>query len=124
MFDLNVVADGAVPILHGVYPGNRTDDSLQRGNWQGLTELLGTPQFVCVADSKLCTKDNLSLIASSGGKFVTVLPRSRSEDKRFRAKLKEQPVRWRKLLERPPKRLGDPPDVYSSCAAPDLTDDG
>ena len=124
MFGLNVVADGAVPILHGVYSGNRTDDSVQRGNWQTLTELLGSAQFVYVADSKLCTKDNLSLIASSGGRFVTVLPRSRSEDKRFRDALKKEPVRWRKLLERPPKRLGEPPETYSSCAVPDLTDDG
>ena len=124
MFGLNAVADGAVPIAHGVYSGNRSDDSVQRGNWQGLSELLGKSDFIYVADSKLCTKDNLALIASSGGKFVTVLPRSRSEDKRFRAKLKEEPARWRKLLERPPRRLGDPPDVYSSCAGPDLTDDG
>jgi len=123
-FGLNVVADAAVPISHGIYSGNRTDDTIHRGNWDGVRELLGRADFTYVADSKLCTRENLALIASHGGRFVTVLPRTRGEDKRFRSTLRREGVRWRKILELPGRRLSDPPTIYSTCAGPQRTDDG
>jgi transposase len=125
VFGLNVTADGAVPLLHHVWSGNRTDDSVHRRNTDDLRHLLGRDDFVYVADGKLCTADKLKAIADYGGKFVTILPRTRREDARFRDKLRQQPARWRTLLKIPNRRRKDePPDLYSMCAGPAATDDG
>jgi transposase len=127
VFGLNVSADGAVPISHEVYSGNRTDDTLHRSNVDRLREILGRTDFIYVADSKLCTRKNLEHVAHYGGKFVTVLPRSRAEDQRFRKALREgAPVRWRLLLEIENKRRkSDPPDVYHTTTdGPPETSEG
>jgi transposase len=125
VFGLNVTADGAVPLLHHVWSGNRTDDSVHRRNTDDLRHLLGHDDFVYVADGKLCTFDNLQAIAEYGGKFVTVLPRTRREDVRFRDKLRQRPARWRTLLKVPNRRRKDElPDLYSTCPGPAATDDG
>lgn len=125
VFGLNVTADGAVPVLHHVWSGNRTDDSVHRRNTDDLRQLLGRDDFIYVADGKLCTADNLRAIADYGGQFVTVLPRTRREDARFRDALRAQPVRWRTVLKVPNRRRHDePPDLYSTCAGPAATDDG
>lgn len=118
VFGLNVCADGAVPLSHHVYSGNRTDDSVHRGNLDALRQLLGREEFIYVADSKLCTQKNLSHIDGYGGKFVTVLPRTRAEDTQFRAQLRAGPrVRWRRLwVLANARRVGDPPDVYATTA--------
>jgi len=63
-------------------------------------------------------------VASYGGKFVTVLPRTRAEDKHFRKLLREGVrVRWRRVLVLENKRRkSDPPEVYYATAnAPDRT---
>ena len=127
VFGLNVTADGAVPISHDVYSGNRTDDTIHRSNVDSLRQVLGCTDFIYVADSKLATRKNLAHVAKYGGKFVTVLPRTRIEDKRFRKSLREgAPVRWRKLVEiENHRRKSDPPDVYYSTAdGPGETSEG
>jgi transposase len=118
VFGVNVTADGAVPVSHEVYSGNRTDDTIHRSNVDRLREILGRDDFIYVADSKLCTRPNLAHVASYGGKFVTVLPRTRAEDKRFRTTLREGArVRWRKVLVIENKRRkSDPPDLYYTTA--------
>lgn len=118
VFGVNVTADGAVPISHEIYSGNRTDDTIHRSNVDRLRELLGRDDFIYVADSKLCTRTNLAHVSSYGGKFVTVLPRTRGEDKRFRKALREGArVRWRKVLVIENKRRkSDPPDLYYTTA--------
>ena len=45
--------------------------------------MLGKEQFIYVADSKLCSHDNLRLIDENGGLFITVIPRNLSEVKAF-----------------------------------------
>jgi len=127
VFGLNVTADGTVPISHEVYSGNRTDDTIHCGNVDRLRQILGRTDFIYVADSKLCTRNNLAHIAKYGGKFVTVLPRTRAEDKRMRNKLWQgTPLRWRKLLEIDNhRRKSDPPDIYYSTAdGPGQTSEG
>mgnify|MGYP002749763716 CR=1 FL=1 len=127
VFGLNVTADGAVPICHDVYSGNRTDDTVHRGNVDRLRQILGRDDFVYTADSKLCTRKNLGHISDYGGLFVTVLPRTRAEDKRFRQSLRHRErVRWRKLLEIENKRRHhDPPDIYwTSSDGPEKTVEG
>lgn len=120
VFGLNVTADGAVPLLHEVHSGNRTDDTIHRNNVDRLREVLGRDDFIYVADSKLCTRKNLAHVAEYGGTFVTVLPQTRAEDKRFRMALRDgAPVRWRRLLTLENKRCkDDPPELYWT------TDDG
>ncbi len=49
----------------------------------GLGEWLGRTDFLYVADSKLCSREAMTYIAARGGRFVTVLPRSRKEDGQF-----------------------------------------
>ena len=126
VFGLNITSDGAVPLSHQIYSGNRTDDTVHRSNIDNLRQLLGQEDFIYVADSKLCTVANLHHIARYGGKFVTVLPRTRREDKTFREKLRQTRVRWHHILTIPNKRCKDsPPDVfYTSSEGPSQTKEG
>jgi len=127
VFGLNVTADGAVPISHEIYSGNRTDDTVHRSNVDRLREILGGSGFIYVADSKLCTRKNMAHVARYGGQFVTVLPRTRAEDKRFRAALRAgEKVRWRKLLDLASSRHPhDPPDrYYSTPDGPSFSSEG
>lgn len=125
VFGLTVSADGAVPINHQVHSGNRSDDTVHRGNLEELRLLLGRSDFIYVADCKLAGSENLKEIAAHGGKFVTVLPRTRNEDKRFRARLRAGPVRWKKVMEIPNKRSeAGAPDIFYSCAAPEQAAEG
>lgn len=126
VFGLNITSDGAVPLSHQIYSGNRTDDTVHRSNIDHLRQLLGREDFIYVADSKLCTAYNLRHITRYGGKFVTILPRTRREDKTFREKLRRVKVRWRHILTIPGKRCkDDPPDVfYTSSEGPSRTKEG
>ncbi len=127
VFGLNVTADGAVPVSHQVLSGNRSDDSIHRGNLEQLRELLRRDDFIYVADCKLATRKNLSYIANYGGKFVTVLPRSRAEDRDFRKQLRQgTPVRWRRLIVQENKRRkSDPPEIYwTTATGPNKTTEG
>ncbi len=127
VFGLNVTADGAVPISHEVYSGNRTDDTIHRGNVDRLRQVLRRTDFIYVADSKLATRKNLAHVEKYGGRFVTILPRTRAEDKRFRKALREgAPVRWRKLVEiENNRRKSDPPIIYySTTGDPGVTSEG
>jgi hypothetical protein len=63
----------------------------------GCRCFLGRADFLYVADSKLCSHDNLSFIDQAGGRFVTVMPRSRREDKHFRKLLQTETPRGRPL---------------------------
>jgi transposase len=128
LFGLNVASDGAVPLLHHVFSGNRTDDSVHVRNVDLLRVLLGRQDFIYVADSKLCTRENLQHIAAYGGRFVTVLPRTRKEDEAFRRQLRAgaPAVRWRKLHEIPNRRREDDPSniFFSTQAGPQDTSEG
>ena len=81
---LTVAADGAVPIAYRLADGNTTDDPTHIPTWDELVALLGRVDFLYVADSKLCSREAMGHIAAAGGRFVTVLPRSRAEDRWFR----------------------------------------
>lgn len=127
VFGLNATADGAVPISHEIYSGNRSDDTIHCNNTERLRAILGRDDFIYVADSKLCTRKNLAHIAGYGGRFVTVLPRSHAEDKRFRKALREgSRVRWRRLIVFENKRRkSDPPDIFQTTTdGPQQTQEG
>lgn len=91
LYILTVSDDGGVPIYFQTASGNVTDDQTHQDTWKLMAELVQRPDFVYVADCKLATTDNMNEIARLGGRFITVLPAIRKEDKEFRAKLRQQP---------------------------------
>ena len=96
LYILTVTSDGNVPVFFSSASGNTVDDGTYVGTWDLLYELIGHPDFLFVADCKLASSENLSHIATRGGRFVTVLPRGRSEDVAFRQRLRAAPavLKW------------------------------
>ncbi len=115
---LTVSADGAVPLAYRLADGNTSDDPTHVPTWDGLVALLGRTDFLYVADSKLCSRAAMGHIAGRGGRFVTVLPRSRAEDGAFREHLQTHTPTWTEATRHPGARLGDPDEVYSTTPAP------
>jgi hypothetical protein len=70
LFILTISADGAVPIAYRVADGNTPDDVTHIPTWDQLRALVGSAGFLYVADSKLCSKQAMSHIASHGGRFA------------------------------------------------------
>jgi transposase len=91
LYILTVTSDGNVPIYFSTDSGNTVDDGTHIGTWDLLRELIGHADFLYVADCKLASAENLRHIATRGGRFVTVLPRGRSEDIAFRHRLRAEP---------------------------------
>jgi transposase len=83
-----------------VESGNATDDRSHRGTWELLCRLTGRRDFLYVADCKLATAENMAHLHQHGGRFLTVLPRTRAEDAAFRAAVREGKARWRTAHER------------------------
>ncbi len=113
LFILTTTADGAVPIFSHVDHGNTTDDTTHIRTWESLRKLTGTADFLYVADCKLATAQNLSHIATHGGRFVTVIPATWREHAQFHAWLRSHAAPWVEVLRRPdPRRKDGPPDIY------------
>lgn len=89
VFGLNVSGDGYVPLLAQLYRGNTSDDQTHQVNWQALRELLNRVDFIYIADSKLCSTENLLFIAGVGGLFISILPATRKEVQDFYKELAE-----------------------------------
>jgi Domain of unknown function (DUF4277) len=115
---LTVSADGAVPLAHRVVSGNTSDDVTHIDSWDELCALVGRKDFLYVADSKLCTRSAMDHIDSSGGRFVTVLPRTRREDPWFRDWLTRNKATWTETLTVAARRRQRPPDVLSTFESP------
>jgi transposase len=98
--------------------GNTSDDPTHVPTWDGLVELLGRSDFLYVADSKLCSRAAMGHISGHGGRFVTILPRSRAEDGAFREYLQTHTPTWTEAARRPGARLGEADEVYSTTPAP------
>ncbi len=94
LYNLTVTCDGAVPVAFGIENRNVTDDQTHRATWDLLCQLVGGPNFIYVADSKLATNANMTYIVHRGGRFISVLPRTRAEDKIFRAKVMAETTEW------------------------------
>jgi hypothetical protein len=62
-----------------------------------------------VADSKLCSQENMAHIDAAGGRFVTVMPRSRLEDGEFRQWIQTNTPTWELVWDRPNARCRDGP---------------
>jgi len=81
---LTMAADGNVPVAFRCTDGNASDSRTHIETWNALRAVAGRADFLYVADSKLCSRENMDYIARAGGRFVTVLPRTRLEDQEFR----------------------------------------
>jgi len=118
LFILTVSADGAVPVHCRVIDGNVADVDTHIETWNMLRELSGRPDFTYVADCKLCSRKSLEYIDKQKGRFVTVLPRNRREDKWFRTFVKVSEPPWEVAVSRPhPRRRSGSPDVWKVTEA-------
>jgi transposase len=109
LFILTTDADGGVPVQFRCADGNTTDVRTHIETWNTLRALAGRPDFLYVADSKLCSFENMSHIARAGGRFVTVMPRSRQEDAQFRKWIQTGSPAWELVWDRPNAREADGP---------------
>jgi transposase len=125
LYSITITADGAVPVHCKTYDGNTTDDQVHGDTWDFLRGILGHSDFLYVADSKLCTRDNMSFIADRQGRFLTVMPRTRSEDAFFRDYLPGHALDWREVhREANPRRRDGPDVVYHGVEAPQRSSEG
>jgi len=115
---LTVAADGSVPMAYRLADGNTCDDPTHIPTWDALVKVLGRRGFLYVADSKLCSGDAMRHIDGNGGRFVTVLPRTRAEDKWFRDWTQTNQPQWAEAIRLSGERLGDYDRVWSTFPSP------
>jgi hypothetical protein len=125
LYVLTISEDGGVPVYFTTASGNVVDDRTHCDTWDLLHALVGRPEFLYVADCKLASRDNLSHIATRGGRFVTVLPRTYQEDGAFRARLQQSAssVTWRHLYDVSDEQ-GELRDRFSVCTDEMVTSEG
>jgi hypothetical protein len=115
---LTVARDEALPLAYRLADGNTNDERTHIETWDRLRELTGRPDFLYVADCKLATRAQMGHIEARGGRFVTLLPRSRKEDRLLRDRMRAQPPRFSEAARRPGPRKGDPAEVWRAAPAP------
>ena len=125
VYCVTVSAVGAVPIHFKTYDGNTTDDITHQETWLGVRAVVGHADFLYVADCKLCSYANLAFIAGKGGRFLTVVPRTRSETQWMERYVQEhvipwQEVKWKSKVRSPTERG----TVYESFEYPEPSSDG
>ena len=111
---LTVTADGAVPIAFRVADGNTADVTTHIATWDHLVALTGNVGFLYVADSKLATFDNCRHIDTRGGRFLSVLPASRREDRIFRDWVVTNTPEWCVAQTVPSRQPDTPDDILST----------
>jgi transposase len=115
---LTVSADGAVPMAYRLADGNTSDDPTHIPTWDQLVAVLGRRDFLYVADSKLASGAAMRHIDGNGGRFVTVLPRTRAEDTWFRDWAQTNQPQWTEAIRLPGARVDEPDKVYCTFPAP------
>ena len=125
VFDLTVTSDGAVPIHYKGYDGNRTDDTTHVETWDTLRKLKGSPDFIYVADSKLCVSETMRYIDGEDGFFITVMPRTRNEDKWFREHIIDCKVSWDEVCRvQDPRKKKNPLEICRMVESPVPSNEG
>ena len=123
LFILTVTADGGVPLHFRAASGNVSDDQTHRDTWDLLCQLTGRRDFLYVADCKLASSENMAYLHQRQGRFVTILPRTRSEDAAFREQVAQGQVTWRPLWVKTDEQ-GAAIDRYSASDPPTTTTEG
>ena len=121
---LTVSADGAIPIAHRLVDGSTEDSTTHIATWDELVGIVGHPGFTYIGDCKLATSDNMQHIASGGGRFLTILPRTRKEDGIGRDWIAARAPAWSEIARRPGRRQHAPPEVYWAAEAPSCSQEG
>jgi transposase len=123
LFILTVSNDGGVPVYFQAKSGNTADDQTHRATWDLLCTLASRRDFLYVADCKLASAENMAHVHQHGGRFLTLIPRTRSEDRSFRESLSRGQVRWRPIYDKLDKD-GEIIDQYSLSEAPAVSAEG
>jgi transposase len=125
LYNRTLTADGAVPIHCKVHDGNTADSKVHKQTWLEVCTIVGSPDFLYVADSKLCDRRVLRLIAKRGGRFLTVMPRTRSEHARFLDGLRNNEVNWAEVCrKRNPRGRRKPTIIYRGFEDPQRSEEG
>jgi len=112
LFILSVDSQG-VPCQFRCADGNTNDSVTHIETWNTLRAVAGRADFLYVADSKLCSFENMHHIDQAGGRFVTVMPRTRLEDELFRKWIQTNTPNWDLVWDRPnPHRSDGPRDCW------------
>jgi len=118
LFALTVTGDGAVPVHYRAWDGNTNDSKTHVDTWETLRKLADSAGFLYVADSKLCSRPVMAHIHAQRGRFVTVLPRSRKEDRWFRDLVRTRQPAWEEAVRRTnPRRKSGAEDVWKVVEA-------
>jgi len=113
LFILTVEGASGVPVAFRCADGNTEDSTTHLQTWNTLRAVAGRADFLYVADAKLCVFDTLITIDRAGGRFLTVLPRSRREDMGFRQWLQTNTPPWELVWDRDnPRRRDGPRDRW------------
>lgn len=123
LFILTVARDGAVPVQFRVTSGNVADDTTHRDTWDLLCQLTGRRDFLYVADCKLATAENMAYLHQHGGRFLSVVPRTRGEDATFRESLMRGTITKRPVYDKTDDE-GELLDRYSLCEPATLSAEG
>jgi transposase len=121
VFSLSISSDGAVPVHHKVYSGNRTDDSTHIETWETVRKIAPKGDFLYVADSKLCTDEQLHYIDTRGGRAVTMMPETWAEVAAFKARLKVTRKAKKEIWRRPIPGSDDQTEYFSVIAGEHYT---
>lgn len=124
VYCLSVSADGAVPVHFKAYPGNQADDPTHRETWECLCRILGRSDFLYVADSKLCARQNLLFIVDRKGRVITILPRTRSEVAEFAQQAADNLIQWKPLWTRRALRQRRRQEHFELAVGPRQTSEG
>src|SRR4051794_32917856 len=123
LFILTVSKDGGVPVYFQARSGNTADDQTHRATWDLLCTLAQRRDFLYVADCKLATAENMAHVHQQGGRFLTLIPRTRGEDRSFRESLVRGQVRWRPIYDKCDED-GEIVDQFSISETPALSEEG
>ncbi len=95
LWTLTVSSDHSVPMHYMALDGNTQDVETHIDTWNFLRDLSGRSDFIYVADSKLCSKENMKYINENHGKFITLLPATRSETSWFHEYIQDHQIEWK-----------------------------
>jgi transposase len=123
LFILTVSQDGGVPVYFQARSGNTADDQTHRATWDLLCTLAQRRDFLYVADCKLATAENMAHVHQHGGRFLTLIPRTRGEDRSFRESLARGQVRWRPIYDKCDED-GEIVDQFSISESPAVSVEG
>jgi transposase len=121
---LTVSADGNVPITYRLADGNTPEDPTHIPTWKSCCVLAGRADFLYVSDKKLCNREAMGYIDTNGGRFLTIMPATRSEVGEFRRFIANNTLTWTEVLRRAGRRKDDPDEVFYATSAPSPSVEG